>query len=219
MQFFQENRLSRATNIILHKQWKKRNGLYRSESYQPDLDCITPHLQTYDWIPLHKSTQCIFLSLLQHGQHFIFKNDLQYCRPTWDILHNSISLLVPPRYAFCAYTLMRTSAHTKDHVTNEEVCAKIKQAIRPHEDLLTIVKRRKLKWYGHISISSGLANSSCKTQWKGEEDKADRKRGGKTTSGNGQAWSSPSPRRQWRTDKNAGNWLWSHLLCPNYPHG
>ena len=29
----------------------------------------------------------------------------------------------------------------KDHVTNEEVCAKIKQAIGPHEDLLAIVIR------------------------------------------------------------------------------
>ena len=32
----------------------------------------------------------------------------------------------------------------KDHVTNEEVPAKIQQAIGPHEDLLIIVKRRKL---------------------------------------------------------------------------
>ena len=44
----------------------------------------------------------------------------------------------------------------KDHVTNEEVRAKIQQAIGPHEDLLTIVKRRKLLWYGHVSRSSGL---------------------------------------------------------------
>ena len=29
----------------------------------------------------------------------------------------------------------------KDDVTNEEVRAKIQQAIRPHEDLLTIVKK------------------------------------------------------------------------------
>ena len=29
---------------------------------------------------------------------------------------------------------------------------------------------------------------SCKAQWKGEEDTADIRRGGKTTSGNGQAW-------------------------------
>ena len=42
---------------------------------------------------------------------------------------------------------------------------------------------------------------SCKARWKGKEDKADRWRGGKTTSGNGQAWSSPSPRGQWKTGK------------------
>ena len=32
----------------------------------------------------------------------------------------------------------------EDHVTNEEVCAKIKQAVGPHKDLLTIIKRHKL---------------------------------------------------------------------------
>ena len=31
-----------------------------------------------------------------------------------------------------------------DHVTNEDVRAKIQQAIGPHEDLLNIVKGRKL---------------------------------------------------------------------------
>ena len=36
---------------------------------------------------------------------------------------------------------------------------KIQQAIEPHEDLLTIVKRRKLQWYGHVSGSSGLAKT------------------------------------------------------------
>ena len=38
----------------------------------------------------------------------------------------------------------------KDHVTNEKVCAKIQQAIGPHKDLLTIIKRCKLQWYGHV---------------------------------------------------------------------
>ena len=46
-----------------------------------------------------------------------------------------------------------------DHVTNEEGHAKIQQAIRPQEDLLTIVKRRKLQWYDHVSHSSGLAKT------------------------------------------------------------
>ena len=91
--------------------------------------------------------------------------------------------------------------------------------IRPHKDLLTIVKSCKLKWYGQVACSLGLAKPSCKTQWKGEEDKADRKRGRKTTLGNGQAWSSLKPRGQWRTGKKGGNWLWSHPLCPKDPHG
>ena len=47
----------------------------------------------------------------------------------------------------------------KDHITNEEVCAKIQQAIGPHEALLTIVKRHKLQWYGHVSCSPGLAKT------------------------------------------------------------
>ena len=36
----------------------------------------------------------------------------------------------------------------KVHVTIEEVRAEIQQATGPHEDLLTIVTRRKLQWYG-----------------------------------------------------------------------
>ena len=47
----------------------------------------------------------------------------------------------------------------KDHVINEEVHAKIQQATGPHEDLLMIIKRRKLQWYGPISRSSGLAKT------------------------------------------------------------
>ena len=47
----------------------------------------------------------------------------------------------------------------KDHVTNEEVRAKIQQAIGSHENLLTIVKRRKRQWSGHASRSTGLAKT------------------------------------------------------------
>ena len=55
----------------------------------------------------------------------------------------------------------------RHHVTNEEVCAKIQQAIRPHEDLLTIVKRRKPQWYGHVSHSSGLVKTVLQGTVKG----------------------------------------------------
>ena len=62
----------------------------------------------------------------------------------------------------------------KGHVTNEEVRAKIQQAIGPHEDLLSIVKRRKLQWYGHVSRSSGLA----KTILQGTAVNGGRRQGG-----------------------------------------
>ena len=45
----------------------------------------------------------------------------------------------------------------KDHVTNEEVRNRIHNEIGVHDDLLTMVKKRKLRWYGHISRSSGMA--------------------------------------------------------------
>ena len=55
----------------------------------------------------------------------------------------------------------------KDHVTNKEVCAKIQQAIGPHKDLLTVVKRCKLQWYGYVSCSSGLAKTILQGTVKG----------------------------------------------------
>ena len=47
----------------------------------------------------------------------------------------------------------------KDHITNEEVKRRIKSEIGPFTDLLTIVKQRKLKWYGHVTRSAGLAKT------------------------------------------------------------
>ena len=57
----------------------------------------------------------------------------------------------------CYRKILRISY--KGHVSYKEVRAKIQQAIGPHEEFLTIVKRRKLKWYGHVSRSSGLAKT------------------------------------------------------------
>ena len=55
----------------------------------------------------------------------------------------------------------------KERVTNKEVGAQIQRAIGPHEDLLTIVKRRKLQWYGHVSRSSDLAKITLKCTVEG----------------------------------------------------
>ena len=64
----------------------------------------------------------------------------------------------------------------KDHVINEEVCAKIQQEIGSHENLLTIVKRRKLKWCGHVSRSSGLAKTIPQGTVKGGERQGGQKK-------------------------------------------
>ena len=45
----------------------------------------------------------------------------------------------------------------KDHVTDEEVRKKIQAAIGDYVELLALVKKRKLRWFGHVSRSSGLA--------------------------------------------------------------
>ena len=66
----------------------------------------------------------------------------------------------------CYRNILRISY--KDQVTNEELYAKSQQAIGSHEDLLTIVKRLKLQWYGHVSLSSGLAKTILQGTVEGE---------------------------------------------------
>ena len=43
----------------------------------------------------------------------------------------------------------------KDHDTNEEVCREIQAAIGEYDELLTLVKKWKLRWFLHVSRSSG----------------------------------------------------------------
>ena len=98
-----------------------------------------------------------------------------------------------------AYSEYRTTRRPDNH---EDL-----RAIGPREDLLTIHRKETQTAVVRSClpfIRSGQNHLSRHSERR-EEDKADRRRGGKTTSGNGQAWSSPSPRRQWRTGKNGEN--------------
>ena len=45
----------------------------------------------------------------------------------------------------------------RDHITNETIRQTVEEQLGPYDDLLTIVKKRKLKWYGHVTRSTGLA--------------------------------------------------------------
>ena len=46
-----------------------------------------------------------------------------------------------------------------DHVTNEEVRRKIQAAIGEYGELLTLVKKQKLRWFGYVSRLSCLAKT------------------------------------------------------------
>ena len=45
----------------------------------------------------------------------------------------------------------------RQHITNEDVRAMVTAEIGPHQELLEIVKSRKLKWFGHTTRHDGLA--------------------------------------------------------------
>ena len=105
----------------------------------------------------------------------------------------------------CHRKVLRISS--KDHVTNEEVRAKIQQAIGPHEDLLTMVKRRKLQWYGHVSCSSGLAKTILQgTVKRGRRQDRQKKR----WEDNIMEWTGQEFAKSHRAGENrvdGGNWL------------
>ena len=115
--------------------------------------------------------------------------------------------------------LQDTTISYKDHVTNEEVRAKIQQAIGPHEDLLTIVKRRKLQWYGHVPRSSVLAKTILQGTVNGGRRQG-RKR--KRREDNMREWTGlefAKTQRAVENRENGGNWLRNHPWCPNEPCG
>ena len=64
----------------------------------------------------------------------------------------------------------------KDHVTNEEVRRKIQAAIGEYDELLTLVKKRKLRWFGHVSRSSGLAKTILQGTGKGKRKRGRQKK-------------------------------------------
>ena len=95
----------------------------------------------------------------------------------------------------------------KDHVTNGEVRAKIQQTSGPHEDLLTIGKRRKLQWYGLVSRSSGLAKTILQGTVKGERRQGRQR---KMWEGNTREWTGlefGESQRAAENRENGENWL------------
>ena len=93
------------------------------------------------------------------------------------------------------------------------------QRSRIELNMRTIVKRRKLQWYGHVSRSSGLAKTLLQGTVKGG-----RRQGGqrKRWEDNIREWTGlefGKSQRAVENGENGENWLQNHLWCPNDPRG
>ena len=107
----------------------------------------------------------------------------------------------------CYRKILRISH--KDRVINEEVRAKIQQAIGPHEDLLTIVKRRRLHWYENVSRSSGPAKTIMQGTVKGGRRQGRQR---KRWEDNIREWTGLEFAKSQRAVENRGKWRKSSVV-------
>ena len=145
---------------------------------------------SYDWwAPLSHPSSCM---LVNHGS-----------------LQHSCKEEYKPRKE--GATARYYTSHTKTMLPMKSVPRSSKQS-GPHKDL-----RCKLQWYGHVSHSSGLAQTILQGGVKGGGRQGRQRKRWEDNIRTGQTWNSASSRGQWRAEKNGGNWLRSHLWCPYNP--
>ena len=66
----------------------------------------------------------------------------------------------------------------RDHITNDAVRDRIRQAFGPYGDILTTIKKRKFRCVGHVSRSAGLAKTILQgTVQRGKRRGRQKKRG------------------------------------------
>ena len=132
--------------------------------------------------------------------HFLVTSIFLYACESWT-LTAELQRRIQAMETRCYCKILHISF--KDQVTNKVVRAKIQQAIGPHEDLLTIVKRCKLQRYGHVSRSSGLAKTILQGIVKGR-----RRQGGqrKRWEDNIGEWTGLEFAKSKRAVENTGKW-------------
>ena len=90
-----------------------------------------------------------------------------------------------------------------DHVSNAEVRTRIQGAIGPYEDLLTTVKKRKLRWYGHVSRSNGLSKTILQGTVRGKRKRGRQK---KRWEDNIKEWTGMDFAKSQRAVENRAKW-------------
>ena len=102
----------------------------------------------------------------------------------------------------------------KDHITNEEVRNRIRQVVGPYEELLTVVKRRKLQWYGHVTRTSGLAKTFLQGTVKGRRRRGRQR---KRWEDNIQEWTGLRLSETIRRAENREDWMMLVARLPVVP--
>ena len=105
-------------------------------------------------------------------------------------LVSSIFMYACESWTFTAELEKRTQAFEKrcyrrilnvsynDHVTNEEIRRKIQAALKfgEYDEFLILVKKRKRRWFGHVSRSSGLAKTVLQGTVRGKRKRGRQKK-------------------------------------------
>ena len=100
-------------------------------------------------------------------------------------------------------------------MTSKEVRRKIQAAIGEYDKLLILVKKRKLRWFCHVSRSSGLAETILQGTVKGQRKRSRQK---KRWADNIKEWTGMDFASSVRSAENRTRWkglLQSHLWCPD----
>ena len=91
----------------------------------------------------------------------------------------------------------------KDHVSNEEVRRKIQAAIGEYDELLALLKKRLLRWFGHVSRSSDLEKTILQGTVKGKRKRGRQK---KRWEDNIKEWTGMDLASSTRAGENRTNW-------------
>ena len=81
---------------------------------------------------------------------------LLYACETWTLTADILKKLQATEMTYLRKLL---GISYRDPITNDAVRDRIRQAIGPYDDILATVKKPKLKWFGYVSRSSGLAKT------------------------------------------------------------
>ena len=104
-----------------------------------------------------------------------------------------------------------------EHTTNEAVHNKITAVIGPYEDLLTSIKKKKLRWYGHVARSGGLAKTIMQGTVQGGRKRGRQK---KRWEDDIKEWTGLSFTDSQRAAQDRDKWreiVFSPRWCPNDP--